>query len=123
MKNILIGSDIALIGDFADFQIERSIDTGLKDLIGSSSFNIYDLELPLTDSENAIRKTGPNLKMNPRMIDVIKTLKPGLLVTANNHIVDYGLKGLNDTEKILIDNNVPYIGSGTDAIEAFFHLN
>lgn len=56
MKNILIGSDIALIGDFADFQIERSIDTGLKDLIGSSNINIYDLELPLTDSENAIKK-------------------------------------------------------------------
>jgi len=84
----------------------------------NADLRIVNLETPLTVSNNPIKKTGPNLKCHP---DIVKTLKHAnidLVTLANNHIYDFGDKGLKDTIKILNDNKIDYIGVGEDKITA-----
>jgi poly-gamma-glutamate capsule biosynthesis protein CapA/YwtB (metallophosphatase superfamily) len=45
-------------------------------------------------------------------------LKIDAVTMANNHILDYGYKGVKDTFKELVDHKIKYIGAGNDLTEA-----
>lgn len=115
-KSILIGADIAFIGQFKNFDSQVNLGKQIRELIDGVDYRIYDLELPLTNSDDKISKTGPNLKMQPSEILGLKQLQPNLLVTANNHIMDYGTEGVKSTIDILEKEDIDNIGSGIDVI-------
>ena len=74
--------------------------------------NFINLECALTRSENAIKKYGPNLKTSP---DTAKTLKAAGIThctLSNNHTFDFGIEGLRDTERALLENGIVYTGIG-----------
>ena len=78
----------------------------VKELITDVDLAITNLECPLTEAIAAIKKTGPALKAKPRLIKILKEANFNLVTLANNHIMDYGAKGLQDTIKTLKDNNL-----------------
>jgi poly-gamma-glutamate synthesis protein (capsule biosynthesis protein) len=89
-------------------------DTKVLDLFNNSDFNILNLESPLTNAGNKdkIEKTGPNLKAAPETIEALKILNTNLVTLANNHIYDYGNKGLSDTLELCKNHDIETVGAG-----------
>ena len=69
----------------------------LLSIWNSADIRIFNLEVPLTDTEDPIDKCGPNLIAPTSVIKGIKALEPSLLTLANNHIFDQGEQGLQST--------------------------
>src|SRR5690554_4662466 len=111
---------IFITGDFcpihrADWDQPHSgelLDDGIKLLMGQADIRITNLECPLTDHTVAIAKTGPPLKADPRNIQFLTENGFNLVTLANNHIMDYGSRGLQDTLHILNENDIDYVGAG-----------
>jgi poly-gamma-glutamate capsule biosynthesis protein CapA/YwtB (metallophosphatase superfamily) len=87
-------------------------------LFESNDFNIINLECPLTKVDNKIIKTGPHLKANPTGVNILNYFDCKLVTTANNHFMDFGIEGLNETYSILKENQIEWIGSGANINEA-----
>ncbi|HXL58337.1 MAG TPA: CapA family protein, partial [Chitinophagaceae bacterium] len=89
-------------------------------LFHSADFNIINLESPLTraSNEHKILKTGPHLKASPDTIRALHSLRINVATLANNHIYDYGDKGLTDTLEICEKNNIATVGAGISFAKA-----
>jgi len=120
--NILISGDFVIADEYANNEL---IDQHVVDLFQQADFRIVNLEAPLTANEpkNKILKTGPHLRMSENTIlSYLKQLKVNAVTLANNHILDYGAKGLNDTFELLDKNKINYVGAGSNLSEAAKHL-
>ncbi|MBC8393201.1 MAG: CapA family protein [Deltaproteobacteria bacterium] len=87
-------------------------------IIRQCDLAVTNLECPLTVSESAIPKIGPNLKAHPDVAKAIIKLGFNLVTLANNHIYDYGQEGLDQTLGTLRDNNIAHVGAGKELAEA-----
>ena len=56
--------------------------------------------------------------MNPKFINKIKEMQFNVFSLANNHIMDYGVEGLQDTIEVCKKNNIQYCGAGNNISEA-----
>ena len=116
--------NILFSGDFYvsdDFQNKDLIDKSVIDLFDKADYRIVNLEAPITEDnpKNKIIKTGPHLRMSSDTImPYLHQLKIDAVTMANNHILDYGYKGVTDTFKELDDHKIEYIGAGNDLTEA-----
>lgn len=113
--------DLFISGDFcpSEGQIEilskqnpEEVFGKLHKEISSSDLAITNLECPLTESVRPILKAGPNLKSNPRLAEFLSRSGIRLVTLANNHIFDYGQRGIEDTIHALTDNGIEYVGAG-----------
>ncbi|WP_373213318.1 CapA family protein [Fusobacterium mortiferum] len=117
-KNIslIIGGDLVPTESnrklFENNQIEKLIGKELKEELEKVDFRIFNLEAPITESNDKLLKCGPNLKIDPKSINGIKGLNPSLLTLANNHIMDFKEQGLKETIEVLTNNNINYVGIG-----------
>lgn len=66
-------------------------------LFKESDICFINLECALTDSANPIKKFGPPLKACAETAEVFTSLCPTVFGLSNNHIFDYGKKGVSDT--------------------------
>lgn len=96
----------------------RDLFKDIKEDIEKANISFVNLEVPLTNSNNQITKNGPCLKANPNVINVIKKAGFNLIGLANNHIMDYGEAGLNDTIDCCIKENLDIVGAGKDVKES-----
>jgi hypothetical protein len=69
------------------------------------------LECPVTSSAKAINKTGPALKTDKRALRFLKESGFDAVTLANNHIMDYGSRGLADTISGLEEFQIKYAGA------------
>lgn len=118
-----IAGDVFLgrrIESIAIHKPEELFDIKILELFSASDFNILNLESPLTNtgSEYKLNKSGPNLKASPETIRVLNILKTDLVTLANNHIYDYGNKGIADTLSLCKNNNIATVGAGQTLSEA-----
>jgi poly-gamma-glutamate capsule biosynthesis protein CapA/YwtB (metallophosphatase superfamily) len=112
-------TELLFCGDFVisegiSYQ-KNNINSCVLDMFKSSDFNVVNLECPVTDATNSnkINKTGPHLKGNSNDIEkILKELKIDLVTLANNHVLDYGKKGLKDTINFCNSNNINHLGAG-----------
>ena len=104
--------ELALKGDytqaFHDFKNEFK----------GNDLNVVDLECPLTMETQGIEKTGPYQKAHPVTINLLKEINVGMVAMANNHILDYGKKGLMDTIDLCDENNITTVGVGKNSQDA-----
>lgn len=90
----------------------------LARLTKDNDCNIFDLEAPITEANDAIPKTGPNIK-NPLVTAcLLDNLNCSLCATANNHFYDFGLNGINDSYRELSKYSISWVGSGVNEAEA-----
>nr|WP_319520912.1 CapA family protein [uncultured Sphaerochaeta sp.] len=118
---------ILIAGDIVPTKTNEQlfIDGNMSSLLGESLLEIFknaditsvNLECPLTTSEVPIDKNGPNLQALPETINGIKALNPTVVGLANNHILDYGEKGLEDTLSLLENYEISYVGVGNNLEE------
>ncbi len=83
-------------------------------IIKSADRAIVNLECALTDSENRIKKFGPNLKGPANTADTMKKAGFTDVMLSNNHIFDFGIQGLNDTLRELDRCGFYYTGIGNN---------
>lgn len=77
--------------------IANKFDEDIIFLIRNADISLVNLESPATLSSNKIQKSGPSLRMNPYILSNIRRIGFNGVTLANNHIMDFGPKGLMDT--------------------------
>ncbi len=117
----LIGADILPNEEnvflFTDGIAEKLVGKELASKLFSFDFRIYNLEGALTDVRDPIHKSGPVLSAEVKTINGIKALMPDLLVLSNNHILDEGQIGVENTIAALKMKSIPFIGIGRTEFE------
>lgn len=88
------------------------------DLFKNADLSIINLEAPLTDTDDPILKTGPNIKLAPKCIDFLTFAGIKVATLANNHIRDFGDQGVIDTISVCKDKSVDIVGAGRSLDEA-----
>lgn len=120
--NIVIGADLvptkSNIELFEKGDIDTLIGRELKNKILSADYRIFNLEVPLTDESDPIKKCGPNLIASTKCIAAYKAMEIDLLTLANNHILDQGKKGLESSLSVLKKAGISYVGVGDSIKEA-----
>lgn len=119
MKQISIN----ITGDFAIYEeyTLKAIDPALLNMFKKNDLNIINLESPITEAtrKDKIIKNGPHLKGDPDATKfILKELNTDLVTLANNHILDYGEKGLSDTLFFCESNGIDSVGAGKNRSEA-----
>jgi len=90
----------------------------LGDWISQADLALLNLECPLTARGNPLAKTGPNLKGSPAILPALKQAGFSLAGLANNHILDYGPEGVQDTIDSLERHHIDYFGAGLSLKDA-----
>ena len=94
MTQLIIGADIVPVEKnihiFESGDAEKLVDKRLFEELKNADYRVFNLEVPLTDEPNPIKKCGPNLIAPVKTVNGIKALNPDLLTLANNHIMDQG---------------------------------
>jgi len=119
---ILIAGDLCPTSNnielFEKSDIRSLLGDELFALWNNADFRVFNLETPITDVKTPIQKHGPNLCAPTRTMNGITALQPSLIILSNNHILDQGPQGLDNTISLLRKNNIEFIGAGSNLIEA-----
>ena len=79
---------------------------------------IVNLECALTHENKEIQKFGSCLKADPKCADTFKKAGITDIALANNHVFDFGKKGLLDTMENLERVGLPYMGIGENDVDS-----
>lgn len=95
------------------------IDTDMLDLISDCDLSVCNFEAPIKSNGKPIPKVGPHLFQDEDAVPLIKKGGFNICTLANNHIYDYGDKGLEKTLDVLKKNDLKTIGAGMDFESAY----
>ncbi|MBQ9782346.1 MAG: CapA family protein [Clostridia bacterium] len=116
MAKIIIGADVVPTDvnrqHFIDGTMQNVVSEEILKILNDADFVAMNLEVPLTDVEDKIKKSGPNLIAPTNTIKGYKQLNIDLVTSANNHILDQNKSGLESTLKVLKENGIDNVGSG-----------
>ena len=102
---ILAGRDAQLAQDF-------------RNTLHEADLFLANLECPLTDSVTPAWNHFATLKGQREAGRVLGDLGVNIVSLANNHIGDYGRKGLEDTISVLEEHGIAWVGAGWSPDEA-----
>lgn len=121
--NILIAGDFAPRARLTQ-QIEKRnfgdvFSENLRKIIKSADFSFVNFESPIVeDSFRPITKCGPNLCCKAEAAEAVKYSGFSFVTMANNHILDYGVKGLRKTVECCESQGLGVVGVGNNLKEA-----
>lgn len=98
--------------EFISGNIDNLLGKKIKKIWNNSEFRIFNLETPISNNVKTFEKAGTFLGAKLDTFNGIKNLNPNLICLANNHIMDLGIEGANDTISLLNTNDIQYIGFG-----------
>jgi len=119
--SIIVGGDICPIG--RNEKLFEAGDAGhiFNDLLidfERADFSVVNLECPLIRNESPIFKHGPVLGVNSECIKGIKNAGIDLVNLANNHILDHGGNGLQQTLEVFKKFGIGTVGAGRNIDQA-----
>lgn len=121
MKNISIGftGDIAFSEYTKNlYETPEKIDEEIYEFLNSNDYNIINFESPITNFLKT-KKMALAHRSDINSLNFIKTkIKEPILSLANNHMMDFGHKGLEDTLKYIRRAKFKRIGAGENEKEA-----
>ncbi|MBH49894.1 MAG: hypothetical protein CMG69_03980 [Candidatus Marinimicrobia bacterium] len=113
--DILISGDFCPINRTENFFLDKKYSEIYNDVLPvlkNADIAITNLECPLTNKVNPIKKAGPNLIADPDCINGIKYGGFDVVAIANNHIFDQGYQGLKDTLETCSKVGIHTVGAG-----------
>ena len=115
MWSIVLGGDVMLGRTFNDLKPRSPWGLRLQKLISEADLTAVNLETSITDSVVKWPGKAFNFRLSPHLAFQILPLS-GIdhVALANNHIEDFGLKGLKDTMETLDMLNITHSGAGLD---------
>ena len=91
----------------------------VRSITSEADYCIVNMERPLVTSDvKPIEKCGPNLRCTPNGVKALKFAGFDCVTLANNHFLDYGEKGAEETLATLDALNVDYVGGGMNIAQA-----
>ena len=84
----------------------------------SPDLRIINLETSITRSNDVWRGKGINYRMNPRNIPCLTAAGIDGCTLANNHVLDWGFAGLEETLTTLKQANLKFAGAGREVEQA-----
>lgn len=91
----------------------NSVFNDISNVIFDADYVVANLESPATCSENKLEKNSCNLKCGSQDIRILADAGFDAVALANNHILDYGIEGLEDTFKYLEKYSMDCYGAGS----------
>ena len=79
---------------------------------------IINLETSITSSERYWLGKEIHYRMNPRNLGCLLAAKIDCCCLANNHVLDWGVEGLEETLRVLDSAGIAHAGAGTDQKQA-----
>jgi poly-gamma-glutamate capsule biosynthesis protein CapA/YwtB (metallophosphatase superfamily) len=98
--------------------IGKKIFGDLIDDIARADLAFLNLEAPLCIGGDPFRKTGPNLRSHPDFAGIITDAGFRAVGLANNHIMDFGATGLDETICACKKAGLYAVGAGKDLDQA-----
>ena len=112
--------DIALVGQF-DSTITPNIDDRieyLREILTRYDFVVANLESPFVSNITTWFPKSMHLRADERCVSVLRKLRVNAVTLANNHIYDFGRKGVESTIKTLEKEGIKWFGvDGKSIIE------
>ena len=87
-------------------------------LLKNADLTIGNLEAPLTRGGTEFRDKRFRFRATPHLAPALKRAGLSVVTLANNHILDFGAKGLADTLFHLSSADIAYAGAGMNLAEA-----
>jgi poly-gamma-glutamate synthesis protein (capsule biosynthesis protein) len=118
---ILFTGDLCPHGRIEELALKGRFEEVFNDFIEefrNNDLNVVDLECPLTEIKDGRPKTGPHQKAHPQTVGLLSHAGIGLACVANNHIMDYGSRGAEQTIDLLEAAGIATLGIGRNAAEA-----
>jgi poly-gamma-glutamate capsule biosynthesis protein CapA/YwtB (metallophosphatase superfamily) len=79
---------------------------------------IINLETSITSSDDYVPDKAVHYRMNPANSETLIGIRPDVCVLANNHVLDFGRRGLLETLDVLSAADLPKAGAGRSLREA-----
>lgn len=89
----------------------------VTDQIGGADLTVVNLETAIT-SRGTREPKKYTFRTQPRALDVLKGAGVDAVTIANNHVVDFGPVGLQDTLAARASSPIPVVGIGKDEADA-----
>ena len=122
MQKILIAGDFCpkdRVAELVDFGNYEAVFSEVKPIVEDADYALVNLEAPIVKGTGTpIKKSGPNLKCSPNVVDAIRYAGFNGVTLANNHFRDYGDDGAQTTIDELKKTGLDYVGAGNGAINA-----
>lgn len=101
------------------------LEPSLQKFISAHEVACCNFEGPVESKSSPILKRGINLYQSKRTPEKLAAYGFNLISLANNHIMDYGWQGLNDTIQVFKNLGVPVFGAGfsDEQIYAPYYIN
>ena len=107
--SLLLGGDLAL-HRWEPLSPPASTFSGLAELAGTADAFILNLESQLTTRPTALGTIGTSLKASPGAAGILSYLGVRAVTCANNHSLDYGPEGLEESAEVLERTGVAVTG-------------
>jgi poly-gamma-glutamate capsule biosynthesis protein CapA/YwtB (metallophosphatase superfamily) len=79
---------------------------------------IINLETSITTSDDYVPGKAVHYRMNPANAPTLAAIRPDVCILANNHVLDFGRRGLLETLDVLAAAGLPIAGAGRSLREA-----
>lgn len=117
--------DIAFLGKYDVTQSgENAVRDRLKEMkavLKDFDYVIANLESPLTDRNTTMEAKSMPLKSATVNVNTLVYLGVNAVSLANNHIYDYGKRGLAETTCVLDTNKIAYFGIDEKPLDVDLH--
>ncbi len=90
----------------------------IQPVLDRADLRIGQFETPLTNADNPIAKSGPNLKCPPEAVGFLAAGRFDVALLANNHIGDHGPEPVLETLDTLRRNGIKTVGAGRNLADA-----
>lgn len=120
-SSIIIAGDCCLRGRTATLNAEQlsSLFEDIKPIIQSADASLVNMETAVLRSQKmAIRKSGPAISTDARVLELIRETGFFGVTLANNHFADYGAEGVKESLQLLDEYNLWHVGAGMNAEDA-----
>ena len=119
---ILIAGDYVPRGRLAPLVKEGNFEAifgEIKEFLCSVNYSIVNFECPvIKGGEKPILKQGPNLQCADNGVEAIKWAGFDCVTLANNHFLDYGKEGVENTLKACEKYGIDTVGGGMNLLDA-----
>jgi poly-gamma-glutamate synthesis protein (capsule biosynthesis protein) len=115
MVSLIIGADVCPIEGNQPYFLNGDAGALLHDLLPEfeqADLSVANLECPLIEHQTPILKTGPTFGEPGACINGIKQAGIDVLCLANNHILDHGAPGLENTLAVCTQAGIQTVGAG-----------
>ena len=119
---ILIAGDFCpqkRVAELFDRGEYKTVLDDVKQTISDADYSIVNFECPVADdATTAIRKQGPSLRCSEKGVEAVKWVGFDCVTLANNHFLDQGAKGVDNTLAACQKYAIDTVGGGRDLKEA-----